>query len=329
MSFAIDGTSRFTGLINVRNEVQRVSTWVANPVLGDMLVETDYHDYAKAANGVLFPMHITQRQGGHPALDLYVTTVEPNAQVDATIPDSLGDAKPMRPQVDVQKIAEGVYVLRGGTHHSVAIEMSDYIVLVEAPMDEARALAVISSIGGGAISNKPIRFVINTHHHFDHAGGLRTLVDAGATVITHQGNQAFYEAAWAAPRTLSPDKLLGSRKAPSFQTFTEKNVLTDGRRTIEVRTIANSPHAEGFAMVYLPSEKLLIEADAYTPANSPAPVAPGRGCPGGGGPSISPSARNLYDNILRLKLDVTQIVPLHGQGLVKMSELASAVGRDR
>ena len=95
ISFAIDGTSRFTGLINTRNEVQRVSTWVANPVLGDMLVDTDYHDYAKAANGVLFPMHITQRQGGHPALDLYVTTVEPNAQVDATIPDSLRDAKPI------------------------------------------------------------------------------------------------------------------------------------------------------------------------------------------------------------------------------------------
>ena len=81
-------------------------------------------------------------------------------------------------------------------------------------------------------------------------------------------------------------------------------------------------------MVYLPSEKLLIEADAYTPADGPAPVAPGRG-PGVGGPSISPSARNLYDNILRLKLDVTQIVPLHGQGLVTMSELAAAVGRDR
>jgi hypothetical protein len=125
-------------------------------------------------------------------------------------------------------------------------------------------------------------------------------------VITHQGNQAFYEASWAAPRTLSPDKPSGPGKAPSFQTFTEKKILTDGRRTIEVRTIANSPHAEGFAMVYLPSERLLIEADAYTPANGP--VAPGRGGPGVGGPSISPSARNLYDNILRLKLDVTQIV---------------------
>jgi glyoxylase-like metal-dependent hydrolase (beta-lactamase superfamily II) len=328
VSFVLDGKTRFTGVINGRSEVQRVSTWVANPVLGDMLVETAYHDYAKFANGVLFPMHITQRQGGHPALDLYITTVEPNAQVDAAIPDSLQGAKPAAPVVDVQKIAEGVYYLRGGSHHSVAIEMSDHVVLVEAPLDDERSLAIVNNITGGTIPNKPIRFVVNTHHHFDHAGGLRALVDAGATVVTHQSNQAFYEAAWAAPRTLAPDRLSVSKRVANFQTFTDKRVMTSGNRTVEVYQIANSPHAEGFAMVYLPSEKLLIEADAYTPPASATPEAPPPppAFPGFG-PAITPSARNLYDNIVRLKLDVAQIVPLHGQGLVKMSEFATAVGR--
>ena len=331
VSFALDGKTRFTGLINSRSEVRRVSTWVANPVLGDMLVETDYDDYAKVADGVSFPMHMTERQGGHPALDLYVTTVEPNAQVAAAIPDSLDGAKPTPPHVEMQKIAEGVYYLRGGTHHSVAIEMSDHVVLVEAPVDEERSLAVMSAIASGIVPNKPIRFVINTHHHFDHAGGLRTLVDAGATVVTHQSNKAFYEGAWAAPRTIAPDRLVLSRKPHNFQTFTDRSVLTDGSRTVEVYQIANSPHAEGFAMVYLPSDKLLIEADAYTPAGGAAPAPPPPGLPPGFavGPAISPSARNLYDNIVRLKLDVAQIAPLHGPGLVKMSEFATAVARDR
>ncbi len=328
VSFVLDGKTRFTGVINGRSEVQHVSTWVANPVLGDMLVETDYRDYSKTANGLLFPMHIMQRQGGHPALDLYITTIEPNAQVDAAIPDSVQGAKPVAPVVDVQKIAEGVYYLRGGSHHSVAIEMSDHVVLVEAPLDEERSLAIVRNITGGTIPNKPIRFVVNTHHHFDHAGGLRALVDAGATVVTHQSNQAFYEAAWAAPRTLSPDRLSVSKRVASFQTFTDTRVLTSGNRSVEVYQIANSPHAEGFAMVYLPSEKLLIEADAYTP---PASATPGAPSPPpafpGFGPAVAPSARNLYDNIVRLKLDVALIVPLHGQRLVKMSEFAAAVGR--
>jgi hypothetical protein len=84
-------------------------------------------------------------------------------------------------------------------------------------------------------------------------------------------------------------------------------------------------------MVYLPSDKLLIEADAYTPAGGAAPAPPPPGLPPGFavGPAISPSARNLYDNIVRLKLDVAQIAPLHGPGLVKMSEFATAVARDR
>jgi glyoxylase-like metal-dependent hydrolase (beta-lactamase superfamily II) len=328
VAFAIDGTARFTGIINARSEVQRVSTWVANPVLGDMLVETTYRDYAGFANGLRFPMHITQRQGGHPALDLYVTTVEANAPVDAAIPDSLQGARPAAPLVDAQKIAAGVYYLRGGSHHSVAIEMPDHVILVEAPLDEERSLAILGNLAATTIPNKLVRFVINTHHHFDHAGGLRALIDAGAVVVTHQTNQAFYEAAWRAPRTLAPDKLAASRKAAVFQTFTDKRVLTGESRNVEVYQIANSPHAEGFAMVYLPSEKLLIEADAYTPAASASPNAP---APGpvfpGSGPAISPSARNLYDNIIRLKLDVEQIVPLHGQGPVKMSDFAGAVGR--
>jgi glyoxylase-like metal-dependent hydrolase (beta-lactamase superfamily II) len=314
VSFVLDGRSRFTGLINSRSEVERVSTWVASPVLGDMPVETEYHDYVKSADGVLFPMHITERQGGHPALDLYVTRVESNVPVEAAIPDSLRDATPAPTHVDVQKIADGVYVLRGGTHHSVIVEMSDHLVLVEAPVDEARSAAILGSVASGALPNKPIRFVINTHHHFDHAGGLRALADAGATVVTYERNRAFYEAAW--------------RKAAKFQTFTDKAVLTDGSRTIEVRTLQDSPHAEGLAVVYLPSEKLLVEADAYTAPAAAAAAPPPPGPPGFSfGPAISPSARNLYDNIVRLKLDVAQIVPLHGQGLVKMSDFTRAVGR--
>ena len=142
-------------------------------------------------------------------------------------------------------------------------------------------------------------------------------MDEGATIVTHALNKPYYEQAWAAPRTINPDKLAGSNKSAKFETFTDKHVLTDGRRTIEVHQIAGSGHNDAFAMVYLPAEKILIEVDAYAPpaGNAPPPATP------------SPFAVNLYDNIQRLKLDVRQIAPLHGPRVATMADLRAFIGQ--
>ena len=205
-------------------------------------------------------------------------------------------------------------------------------MVIEAPQDETRSLAVIAKVKE-VIPGKPIRFIVNTHHHFDHAGGLRTYVDEGAAIVTQVMNKAYYEMAWAAPRTLNPDRLSKSKKTRTYQTYTDKQVLTDGARRIEVHRIANNPHDDGFAMVYLPTEKILIEADAFTPA-SDAPPQPSGGtppaAPGPGPPApsaLNPSTVNLYENIQRLKLDVRQIAALHGPRLATMDDLTRAVGR--
>jgi glyoxylase-like metal-dependent hydrolase (beta-lactamase superfamily II) len=141
-------------------------------------------------------------------------------------------------------------------------------------------------------------------------------VDEGATVVTHFLNQPYYETAWAAPRTLNPDKLAQSKKAAKFATFTDKHILT-GRRPIEVHVIARNGHNDAFAMIYLPRERILIEGDAYTPpaAGTPPPDKP------------NPFWVNLEENIQRLKLDVRQIAPLHGQRLVTMADLRADIGK--
>jgi len=218
--------------------------------------------------------------------------------------------------VAVEKLADGVYYLKGGGHHSVAIDQRDHIVVVEAPLDEARSLAVIAKVKE-TIPNKPIRSVINTHVHFDHSGGLRTYVAEGATIVTHEMNKPYYEKAWAAPRTLNPDRMAQANKTATFETFTDKHVLTDGRRVIEVHQIAGNGHNDAFAMVYLPAEKILIEVDAWAPAapGAPPPAAP------------SPFAVNLYANIRRLKLDVRQIAALHGPRVATLADLQSAIGQ--
>jgi glyoxylase-like metal-dependent hydrolase (beta-lactamase superfamily II) len=153
--------------------------------------------------------------------------------------------------------------------------------------------------------------------HFDHSGGLRTYVDEGATIVTHQLNRPYYEQAWSTERTINPDRLAQSNKPARFDTFTDMHVLSDGKRSIEIYEITGSGHNDGFAMVYLPAEGILIEADAYTPAaaNAPPPAQP------------NPFSVNLYDNIMRRKLNVRQIAALHGPRVATLADLRSAIGR--
>ncbi|HMF97275.1 MAG TPA: MBL fold metallo-hydrolase, partial [Vicinamibacterales bacterium] len=204
----------------------------------------------------------------------------------------------------------------GGSHHSVAIDQKDHIVVVEGPLDEARSTAVIAKIKE-TIPNKPIKSVINTHAHFDHSGGLRTYVAEGATIVTHDLNKPYYERAWTTPHTINPDRLAQANKPATFETFTDKHVITDGSRAIEVYPIAGNGHNDAFAMIYLPKEKILMEVDAW------APLAPNQAPPA----TPSPFAVNLYDNIQKLNLDVRQIAALHGPRVATLEELKAAVGQ--
>src|SRR6185503_17356962 len=203
-------------------------------------------------------------QGGYPVLDITVSSVTANPAVDIAVPETVRAYTAPAVNVEMEKLADGVFYVKGGSHHSIAIDQRDHIVVVEAPQSEARSAAVIAKVKE-TIPNKLIKYLVNSHVHFDHSGGVRTFVDEGATIVTHQDNKAYYEKAWAAPHTINPDKLAQSKKTATFETFTDKHVLTDGRRTIEIHKIAGGGHNDAFAMVYLPKEKILIEGDAYTP----------------------------------------------------------------
>jgi glyoxylase-like metal-dependent hydrolase (beta-lactamase superfamily II) len=285
-------------------------------VLGDMLVETTYSDY-RDFNGVKFPTHIVQKQGRHFTLDLNVTNVRTNVEnASLQVPDAVRQATAPPVRVVSQKIADGVWFLGGGSHNSVLVEFKDYGAVVEAPNDENRSNAVIAEVKKLA-PNKPIQYLINTHHHFDHSGGIRTYVAEGATIITNEGNKAFYEQAWKQPRTLDPDKLSRNPRKTTFITYKDKYVLTDGSRTLEIHRILGDNHNEFMSFAYLPNEKILIEADDFTPPapNGPPPV-----------PISLGFANNLYDNLQRLKIEVVTIAPLHGT-VALMSDMLKAIGK--
>jgi glyoxylase-like metal-dependent hydrolase (beta-lactamase superfamily II) len=311
VAFTVPGQMKVSAIINGQNLVEKVESWVPNPVVGDMQVETTYSDYQDFGS-VKFPTKIVQKTGGFPSLDLTVTDVKPNAPVDIQVPDNVRQAAV---KVQAQQVADGIWYLTGGTHHSVLVEMKDYVVVVEGPQNDERALAVIAEVKK-LVPNKPIKYVVNSHHHFDHAGGLGPFVAEGVTIITHAINKPFFEQALAAPRTVSPDKLAQSGKKANIETLTDKLVLQDDTRTLEIHHIKDNLHHDGLILAYLPKEKLLIEADAYNPAppDTPPPA------------QASPVNVNLHDNIVGLKLDVDRILPLHVR-IVPLAELLKWIGR--
>jgi hypothetical protein len=183
------GRYRLTGIIDGNNLVARIETHIPNPVLGDMPVVVSFTDY-KAFGGMRFPLHILQTQGGSRTFELYVRSASANiAGAALTVPDNVLKATVRPEEVRVEKMADGVWMLYGG-HNSVLVEFKDYLAVIDAPVDETRSLAVIEAIHK-LVPGKPIKYVINTHHHFDHSGGLRTYVAEGAAVITHEANKSF------------------------------------------------------------------------------------------------------------------------------------------
>ena len=314
VTFTALGKYRVIGTISSDHLVEKVESWLDNPVLGDMPIETTYRDY-RDFGGFKFPTKIVQKQGGFPVFDLTVTEAKANIPFDLTTPDSVLKATPPPVQVTSQQLAPGVWYLTGGSHHSVAVEFSDHVVVIEAPLNEERSLAVIAEVKK-QIPKKPIRYLVNTHHHFDHSGGLRTYVAEGATIITHQSNEPFYQQTFKAPHTLNPDRQAREKKKAKILAMSAKHVLSDSTRTVELHHIQGSPHNTGIVMAYLPKEKLLVEVDVYTPL---APDAPPPATP-------PPAMVNLYENIERLNLEVKEIAPLHGR-LVTLADLRKTIGK--
>ena len=167
------------------------------------------------------------------------------------------------------------------------------------------------------VPNKPIKYLLSTHHHFDHSGGLRTYVAEGATIVTHQSNVTYFEKTFQAPATISPDAQAKNPKPATFQGVTDKYVLTDGKQTIEAYATQGDTHTDELLVFYLPASKILVEADSYSPGppNSPPPSA------------VPPNAITLYNNIKRLKLNVATIAPIHGRGPVPMSEFMKFIAK--
>ena len=319
-----------TGYINSQNLVTKVETKVEHAVAGDLAVEFEYSNYQNM-NGVQVPTRVVQRQAGMPTFDATITAATPNpgnlAQL-LTVPPAPGRggapggggaAAPAAQQAPaappVEKLGEGVFKI-GGNYTSLAIDMGDHILVVESGQNDARGTAVMAA-AKQAIPNKRIRYVVNSHPHFDHAGGLSAAVAEGTTILTHRNSEPVLERLLAGPRTLTTDSLskVTNRRTNVVEGVGDRDVRkgTNGK-VVELHRIPNE-HSDGLIAVYLPAEKVLWSADVTAVNATPAQL---------------PVLKATVEMINRLKLDFNSWIPAHppnpDRPITKAEVMAAAGG---
>jgi glyoxylase-like metal-dependent hydrolase (beta-lactamase superfamily II) len=264
--------------VNDRHLIDRVETWLGDNIMGDMHVVATYSGW-KDFGGAMAPSAIAQTRGGWPYFNAEITAAKANpadaaSLVPAPAPPAGGGpgrggpgGPPPALAVTTEKLGDGVYRLTTGTgsYDSILVDFKDYLMILEAGQNEARALAYIAEAKKLA-PNKPIRYVMNTHPHADHTGGLPAMVAEGATIVTQKNNEAFFVRAFATPRTLLSDTLAKNPKKAKIETVAEKKVYSDGTHVVELYHVAPVPHSNGLLVAYFPKEKILFQGDFSLPA---------------------------------------------------------------
>jgi glyoxylase-like metal-dependent hydrolase (beta-lactamase superfamily II) len=319
---AVSGKSYvINGYVNEQNIVDRVETWLGDNIMGDMHILATYTGW-KDFGGVMAPTRIVQTRGGWPFFEVTVTAAKANPPDVATLVPAPapagrgggGGGAPAALVVTSEKLGDGLYRLTTGpgSYDSVIVEFKDYIMMLEGPQSVARGLAYIAETKK-LIPNKPIRYVMNTHPHSDHTGGLPALAAEGAIIITQKNNEEFLDKALNTPRTLLDDPLAKNPKKVKIEAVAEKKVYTDGTRTVEMYHVSPVPHSNGLMIAYIPKEKILFQGDFSLP--NP-------------GEPANDHIKALVPILVKLNLDFDRYINVHTSAMPQTkAELWKAVGK--
>jgi glyoxylase-like metal-dependent hydrolase (beta-lactamase superfamily II) len=277
----------------------RVRTLDYDNIWGDVTYDVVYGDW-RDVDGVRVPMNRKYEMNGRLIQDTQLTEVKFNVPIDASrfeVPAALraDAAKPaggnlpyqwvIRRQfigtyldsenvsydakgsqgLRLEQLAPGVVHVVGGTHNSLLVEMQDHLVMIDAPVSDGQSLWVVNQ-AAQRFPGKPIRWLVLTHHHMDHAGGMRGVLAQGAVLVVGQGARDHYRKALAAPMLRNPDMKPVDFRQLQILEVPESHVISDSAgRQVVVYAMLDNPHAKGLLMPYVPHAKLGFVTDVWTP----------------------------------------------------------------
>jgi glyoxylase-like metal-dependent hydrolase (beta-lactamase superfamily II) len=341
-----DKTRPVTLFVNVQTgTIDKAVTVESHHLDRDVDLEVFYHGWKPAGGGLLFPSDVYLALDGQIVNQESRSSVKVNEAIDAKLFDFPTGATPVFDQaaadrgdanhqfhqgfasfgipldgeqtfVQASVLAPNVHYLLGGSHNSLAVVQANGIVLLEAPLYEARSNAIINWAQTN-FPSKPITHVIATHFHTDHAAGLRTFVAAGAKIVVGESSAVFFRELFKASSTVVPDSLSKTPKAAVLITVPAGGSYTIADATTPVAAYdVQNPHAEGMLMGYLPGAKIAFNSDLFnsgTPAFVPPPFLAG--------------AKALHDSItVTHQLPVTFMAGGHGGAPNTFAEFKAAIG---
>ena len=213
----------------------------------------------------------------------------------------------------LQEIAQGVHQVQGGTHNSLVVEMSDHLVVIDAPVTDAQSLWLVGATRA-RFPGKPIRWLALTHHHMDHAGGLRgILAEGGVTLVVGQGAGAHFRRVLESPMTRNFDLPARSFHMTPILEVPESHVISDATGRQVIVYVMENPHAKGMLLGWVPHAKLGFVTDVWTPG-PPLPAKP------------NPGLASVVNTVKRAGLQPERFAGGHG-GTADYQMLARLVGQ--
>jgi glyoxylase-like metal-dependent hydrolase (beta-lactamase superfamily II) len=195
-------------------------------------------------------------------------------------------------------IAPGVQHVVGGTHHSLLVEMRDHLIAFDAPVSDWHSNWVLKA-AGEKYPNKPVKLLVLTHHHMDHAGGLRAYAAQGATLVVGKGAADHFRRVLAAPFTRNPDLPSRDLSRTEIIEVADKRVFGDGQREVHAYLLDN-PHAASTLIGYVPAARLGFVTDVWSPGAGPLPA------------TINPALAALVAGVKRAGLAPVKFAGGHG-----------------
>jgi glyoxylase-like metal-dependent hydrolase (beta-lactamase superfamily II) len=170
-------------------------------------------------------------------------------------------AQPARLQIETKKVdgTENIYIFRNGNHQAMFIVTPEGVIATD-PVAYGRPTGGQQYVDEiKKVTDRPIRYLIYSHHHFDHIAGGKAFKDAGATVIAHKRAKERLEQIQD-PHVVIPD-----------ETVDDKRTITLGGTTLEL-SYHGPNHSDSTLVMRLPREKLVFIVDTI-----PVGAVPGRG----------------------------------------------------
>ncbi len=272
--FSYKPNDAVTLFVNLKTQrLDKLEQLTYDDVYGNTVLTTEYRDY-ETRNGLPVPKQVVETEGGTVKRDLRYGDVKAAIPLDSTqvnlrwLPASFRKGLPekvsRRETLAFERIAPAIDLIKIESQNNkmLVVDFGKYLALFETPAGLALNRQVLDEVQK-RYPEKPLKYLFVTHHHPDHAGGIRAYAPLPLTLVTTPGNEAFFR------KTLSANHSLGNQPETAPLRLTLDFVPLNGQKTYRdggMEVVAyelgkENGHTDEHLVYYFPAEKILWTGD--------------------------------------------------------------------